>query len=153
MCCSPCWNAYQEGFLMDTKLEEEPVEWSEIILLTFVYALYVFIVTAPIGFVISGLKVLKFKQLAKRGGSGISEEIVLTATHHEWLVRTFIGMVFLSMVALGTIYYIYGFAIAAAAIVWWFYRLIRGGSALIAHREVPAAICTKARCFGQVSPV
>ncbi len=136
---------------MDTKLHETIV-WSEIVLLTFIYALYVLVVTAPIGFVISALKVYQFKRVAEKSADAISHETVLIATHHEWLVRTFIGMLFMSMVALGTMFYVFGFVIAAAAVSWWFYRLIRGGSALVAHREMPAAICTKAQCFGQVTP-
>ncbi len=136
---------------MDTKLHET-IEWSEIVLLTFVYTLYILVVTAPIGFVVSALKVYQFKRVAEQGADAISHETVLIATHHEWLVRTFIGMLFMSMVALGTMFYVFGFVIAAAAVSWWFYRLIRGGSALVAHREMPAAICTKAQCFGQVTP-
>jgi len=134
---------------MNTKLQET-VEWPEIVLLTFVYALYILVITAPVGFLISGLKVLQFKRIAEQDSSAISKETVLIATHHEWLVRTFIGMLFLSMAALGLLYYMFGFVIGAAAIVWWFYRVIRGGSTLIAHREMPAAICTKAKCFGQI---
>jgi len=135
---------------MNTKLHET-IEWSEIVLLAFVYALYVLVVTAPIGFVISALKVYQFKRVAEQGADDMSHESVLVATHHEWLVRSFIGMLFLSMAALGTMFYVFGFVIAAGAIAWWFYRLIRGGSALIAHRAMPAAICTKAQCFGQVT--
>ncbi len=136
---------------MDSKLHET-IEWSEIVLLTFVYALYVLVVTAPIGFVISALKVYQFKRVAEQSDAAISHETLLIATHHEWLVRTFIGMLFVSMVALGTMFYVFGFVIAAAAVSWWFYRLIRGGSALVAHREMPAAICTKAQCYGQITP-
>ena len=136
---------------MNTKLHET-IEWSEIVLLAFVYALYILLVTAPIGFVISSLKVYQFKRAAERGADAISHETLLIATHHEWLVRSFIGMLFLSMAALGTMFYVFGFVIAAGAVAWWFYRLARGGSALIAHRAMPAAICTKAQCFGQVTP-
>lgn len=135
---------------MNTKLHET-IEWSEIVLLTFVYALYLLVVTAPIGFVISALKVYQFKRVAEQGSDAISDETLLIATHHEWLVRSFISMLFLSMAALGTMYYVFGFVIAAGAVVWWFYRLVRGGSGLIAHHAMPAAICTKAQCFGQVT--
>ena len=135
---------------MDTKLHAT-IEWSEVVLLSFVYALYALVVTAPIGFLISALKVYQFKRVAERGNEAISPESVLIATHHEWLVRTFIVMLFLSMAALGTMYYLFGFVIAAAAVGWWFYRLIRGGSALVGHHEMPAAICTKAQCFGEVT--
>ena len=129
------------------------IEWSEVVFLSFVYALYLLLVTAPLGFIISALKVYRFKKLAEQGNEIPSKETVLIATHHEWLVRTFIGMLFMSMAALGTIYYMFGFIIAAIALTWWFYRLVRGAAALIAHREMPAAICTKAQCYGEAKPV
>ncbi len=137
---------------MNSKLYDS-IEWSEVVFLSFVYALYILVVTAPLGFIISGLKVYRFKKTVEKSSEMPSQEMVLIATHHEWLVRTFIGMLFLSMAALGTIYYMIGFLIAGAALVWWFYRLIRGASALVAHREMPATICTKAQCYGEAAAV
>jgi uncharacterized membrane protein len=126
-------------------------EWSEIVLLTFVYALYIFLVTAPIGFFISGIKVYRFKRSIEQEKLIPSHEAILIATHHEWLVRSFVGMLVMSMAAVGTLYYIFGYVIGAIALTWWLYRMVRGITALIAYREMPAPICTKARCFGQVT--
>ena len=66
---------------MNTKLHET-IEWSEIVLLAFVYALYILLVTAPIGFVISALKVYQFKRVADQDADAISHERLLIATHH-----------------------------------------------------------------------
>lgn len=126
-------------------------DWPEVVFLAFVYALYILLVTAPIGFVISALKVYRFKNYADHHDEAPSQEMVLIATHHEWLVRTFIGMLFMSMAALGLFYYLVGFIIAIFAVGWWVYRLIKGIAALVAYREMPAPICTKAQCYGQVA--
>lgn len=128
-------------------------DWSEVVLLTFVYALYILFITAPIGLIISAYKVYRFKQLAEQSTVPLDQEAVLVATHHEWLVRTFIFALVMAMAALGTLYYAFGFVIAGIAVAWWFYRLIRGAAALVAHRNMPATICSKAQCYGQVTPV
>lgn len=129
------------------------VKWSEVMLLSFVYALYLLVVTAPIGFVISAIKVYRFKRLAERNAEPPSQELVLIATHYEWLVRTFIFMAVLTMAAVGLAYYMVGYAIAGLAVVWWFYRLIRGVMALMSYRTMPATICTQALCYGRVESV
>ena len=140
--------SHKEGFIMNTQARQT-IEWSEVVFLTFVYALYLLFVTAPIGAVISGLKVYRFKRLAEQG-EPLSHEQVLIATHHEWLVRSFIAMVVLLMVALGTLVYMFGYAVFWGAVIWWFYRLVRGMGALATHKEMPAQICTRAQCYGEV---
>ena len=72
-------------------------KWSELIFLSFVYALYILAITAPLGFVISAFKVYRFKRLAEKGAGPLDHEVVLIATHYEWLVRTFIFMAILTM--------------------------------------------------------
>ena len=129
------------------------VKWSEVTFLTFVYALYILAVTAPIGFVISALKVYRFKKTAEKSAVPLDQEALLIATHHEWLVRTFIFMAVLVMASVGLAYYIVGYAIAGIALIWWFYRLIRGATALISHKTMPATICTQSLCYGQTESV
>ena len=125
-------------------------KWSELILLSFVYALYILGITAPIGFVVSAFKVYRFKRLAENASGPLDHEVVLIATHYEWLVRTFIFMAVLAMAAVGLAYYIVGYLIAGIALLWWVYRLIRGAGGLIAHRVMPATVCTQAVCYGQI---
>ena len=128
-------------------------KWSGIIFLSFTYALYIITVTAPIGFVISAIKVYRFKKFAEKSAEPPDQDVVLIATHYEWLVRTFIFMAVLTMAAVGLAYYIVGYAIAGLAVVWWFYRLIRGVMALMSYRTMPATICTQALCYGQAESV
>lgn len=129
------------------------VKWSELIFLSFVYALYILVVTAPIGFAVSAFKVYRFKRAAENSAAPLDQVVVLIATHYEWLVRTFIFMAVMAMAAVGLAYYIVGYAIAGLAVVWWFYRLIRGATALLARRTMPATICTQALCYGQAESV
>lgn len=126
---------------------------AEIIFLTFVYALYILALTAPLGFIISAFKVYRFKKSAESSTAPLPQDAVLIATHYEWLVRTFIFMVILTMAAAGLLYYIVGIVLAGLALIWWFYRLIRGAMALIAYKTMPATICTQALCYGQVESV
>jgi uncharacterized membrane protein len=135
------------------KPSDNSVKWSEVIFLSIVYALYILAVTAPIGFVISAVKIYRFKRLATNNPESIDRETVLIATHYEWLVRTFIFMAVMVMAAVGLAYYIVGFIIAGLAVVWWLYRLIRGAMALIVYRTLPATICTEALCYGQVESI
>ena len=127
----------------------DTLNWPEVIFLTFVYVLYILVITAPIGFVVSALKVYRFKRLTETSSGPLDQEVVLIATHYEWLVRTFIFMMVLAMAAVGLVYYIVGFIIGGVALVWWFYRLIRGAMALLAHQMMPATICTQDLCYGQ----
>ena len=112
------------------------VRWSEVILLSFVYALFLAVVTAPLGFIVSAVKVYKFKRATESGDALPDQETLLVATHYEWLVRTFIFMGILVMATVGLAYYILGFVIAGVAVIWWFYRLIRGVVALISYELV-----------------
>jgi uncharacterized membrane protein len=127
--------------------------WPELTFLIFVYALYILAVTAPIGFVISAVKVYRFKKSAEKSAGPPQHEAVLIATHYEWLVRTFIFMGILTMASVGLAYYIVGIGLAGLAVAWWLYRLIRGATALVAHRSMPATICTHAVCYGQAESV
>ncbi len=136
-----------------SKSTDNTVRWSEIIFLTFVYALYFFVVTAPIGFAISAIKVYRFKRRAEKGEGPLDHEEILAATHHEWLVRTFIFMGVMTMAAVGLAYYIVGYLIGGLAVVWWFYRLLRGAMELIRHQGMPATICTQAQCYGRIEAV
>lgn len=134
---------------MSTRIDNT-AKWPDIIFLSFVYALYMIVLTAPIGFVISAIKVYRFKRMAETSSRSMDHEAVLIATHYEWLVRTFIATVVMTMAAIGLAYYIAGFVIGGVAVAWWFYRIIRGAMALIFHHMMSATICTQALCYGQI---
>lgn len=129
------------------------VKWTEVIILTFVYALYILIITAPVGFAISAFKAYRFKRLIEKSAGPLDQEVVLIATHYEWLVRSFIFMAVMAMAAVGLAYYLVGFVIGGLTVVWWFYRLVRGAMALMAHRIMPVTICTHDLCYGLVESV
>jgi uncharacterized membrane protein len=133
-----------------SKISHTNEDWFAVIVLTLVYALYFMAFTAPIGFAISALKVYQFKRLAGTDDKPLDQEVLLVATHYEWLVRTFIVMTVMAMAAAGLAYYMVGFIIGGFAVAWWLYRLIRGAMALMAHRLMPAIICTKTICYGQI---
>jgi len=133
--------------------KNETTKWPELTFLVIVYALYILAVTAPLGFIISAYKVYRFKRLTEKRTETPTHEALLIATHYEWLVRTFIFMGVLAMAAVGLAYYIVGYVIAGIALVWWFYRLIRGATALVMHRSMPATICTQSLCYGQAESV
>jgi uncharacterized membrane protein len=142
----------REDNIMSTP-NNHTAKWPELTFLVFVYALYILAVTAPLGFIISAYKVYRFKRLTEQRAETPTHEALLIATHYEWLVRTFIFMGVLTMAAVGLAYYIVGYIIAGIALVWWFYRLIRGATALVTHRTMPATICTQSLCYGQAESV
>ena len=140
---------YKPGETLMPNSSNDSEKWSGIIFLSFTYALYIITVTAPIGFVISAIKVYRFKKFAEKSAEPPDQDVVLIATHYEWLERTFIFMAVMMMAAAGLVYYFVGFIVGGVAVVWWFYRIIRGARALIARKPLPAVICTKALCYGQ----
>jgi len=64
----------------------------------------------------------------------ISEVI---ASHYQWLIRTFIFVSAFVMMGIGTSYYGVGYIVALAAIVWWFFRVIKGMVAFAFGRRMP----------------
>lgn len=141
-------NATKEDNIMPMP-RDNTSKWPELTFLVFVYALYILAVTAPLGFIISAFKVYRFKRMTEKNAEVPHHEALLIATHYEWLVRTFVFMGVLTMAAVGLAYYIVGYIIAGIALVWWFYRIIRGATGLIAHHSMPATICTQTLCYGQ----
>lgn len=135
------------------KISHHTTKWTDILSLAIVYASFILVVTAPIGFIISAIKVYRFKNMAKGSTAPINVDTLLMATHYEWLVRTFLSTAIAAMAAIGLSYYILGFIIGGFALMWWLYRLIRGIAALISYRPMPAIICTQAVCYNQTLSV
>ena len=97
-------------------------ERTEATLLWLTYILYALFFTAPVGALLSGYMIWHYKN----ADSDLQHELAFYATHYQWLFRTFLMTIILSMMALGTIFYFFGYAIAAATVVWWIYRIARG---------------------------
>lgn len=104
-----------------------------------VYALYFFIVTAPIGFLINVLRIRAYKQHWCDRDTQQHAALIHAASHHQWLMTTFIATFFLAMVSAGTFNNIGGI-VAFGAAIWWLYRLARGMGALLTGRALPLAI-------------
>jgi len=68
----------------------------------------------------------------------VHEAPALYASHHRWMIRTFwAGLVWL-IVGLASLIILVGYVILAALLVWWIYRVLRGGLALYENRPVQA---------------
>lgn len=111
---------------------------SEIYVVWISYLLYLLFVPALLGFVISYIaSKLHDKSLGVQM-SNMRESHEIIASHYQWLIRTFIFVSAFVMMGIGTSYYGVGYFVATAAIVWWFYRVIKGIVAFAGQRRMPA---------------
>ncbi len=109
---------------------------SETFILWSTYLLYLLFAPALLGFgvnyLVSKNHAKLSRQLTARNES--SDEIL---SHHQWLMRTFIFVSAFIMAGIGTMYYGVGYVVVPAAIVWWYYRVIKGMIAFANHRCMP----------------
>jgi uncharacterized membrane protein len=101
------------------------------------YFLYLLFAPALIGFAISYL-VSKSKEKTLRQFPMWNEDKAIILSHHQWLMRTFVFVSAFVMMGVGTMYYGVGYVVAISAIVWWFYRVIKGMVAFAHHKRMPA---------------
>lgn len=103
------------------------------------YLLYFLFFTAPIGLLFNLFKIVQYRYLL--ANSEIDKEALeLIASHHEWLIRTFVVTLILTMAAIGTLYFVIGYFIALATMAWWIFRLGRGVMFLIDNKATPVVI-------------
>jgi len=100
-------------------------------------SLYVLLVPALLGFALSASKLIQYRRMATDRYAAMANDVNIYWGHHLWLFRTFIITIVLSMAAMGTVYYGYGYVIAAGAVVWWMYRMVRGIASLFSFHMVP----------------
>ena len=110
---------------------------SDTIVLWLTYLLYLSFAPALVGLGINYFASKSQEKIPRRFPVW-SEKREVILSHHQWLMRTFIFVSVFVMVGFGTAYLGIGYAIAAAAIVWWFYRVIKGMVAFANHRRMPA---------------
>ena len=104
------------------------------LVLWFTYILYLLFAPALIGLGISYVAT----RFGSRGMNMDSNTRALLESHHQWLMRTFVFVSAFVMAGIGTAFSGFGFFIAGAAIVWWFYRVIKGMVAFATSKSMPA---------------
>lgn len=102
-----------------------------------VYLSYLLMVPAIVGFFVSHLKSKQYQNCLESENVTQKNGISLLASHHGWLVRTFMFVVTFGMAGVGTMYLGVGYFIAAAAVLWWFFRVLRGMIALATNKAMP----------------
>ena len=110
---------------------------SETLVLWMTYLLYLLFAPALVGFGINYFASKSHDQPSKQPRLS-SENSELIFSHHQWLMRTFVFVSAFVMIGIGTSYLGVGYLIAALAIAWWFYRVIKGMVAFAHHRHMPA---------------
>lgn len=104
-----------------------------------VYMLHLFVVTAPVGLLINALRLRAYKRQWCEMDAPRHATLIHAASHHQWLMTTFIATFFFGMVAIGTFNNI-GAVVAIVTAIWWFSRLVRGMGALATGHALPLAI-------------
>jgi len=117
--------------------QKQSASKSENAILWSTYLMYLLLVPAMLGFGINYL-VSKYYEKTKRQFPSLNEKREMILSHHQWLMRTFIFVVTFVMAGVGTMYYGVGYVVAAGAVIWWFYRVIKGMIAFANHRRMPA---------------
>lgn len=124
---------------MDAPTQTPPVHTDyrpQRMILWLAYAMYVLVIPAFVGY---GLAAWQSRKL-NRAGDSPSDTRLLLLSHLEWLKRTFVAALFFGMVAIGTVYYGWGYLVAAAIALWFAYRVVRGLFTLVGNRPVPAVL-------------
>lgn len=101
------------------------------------YFLYILLFPAILGFVINLITLAKLRRVTTENDPAMTELKTMFWGHHLWLFRTFIITVCFGMAGLGTIYYAVGYFLVIGAVIWWFYRIVRGATALYTFHPVP----------------
>jgi len=101
------------------------------------YILYILLFPAVLGFIVNMVMLHKYRRLSVGNDPVMTDMVAMFSGHHLWLFRTFIITVCFGMAAAGTIYYAVGYLLGAGIIVWWFYRIIRGVTALLVFHPAP----------------
>ena len=101
------------------------------------YGLHLLIVPAVLGLFINYLKNRQYAHIEYEDDSEDTIPVFVIQSHHQWLIRTFNFLLVMFMVAIGTMYYGVGYLVAMGAVVWWFYRMLRGMVSLMIHKPMP----------------
>ncbi|MDH5324688.1 MAG: hypothetical protein OEZ68_20270 [Gammaproteobacteria bacterium] len=90
------------------------------------YLSYVLFIPAFFGCAVSHFKSKQYEHCLGRVEVANKTDLNLLASHHHWLIRTFIFVSVLVMAGMGTLFYGVGYLITIVALVWWFVRVFQG---------------------------
>jgi len=111
---------------------------SQVLIVWMSYVLYLMFVPALFGFLASYIASRIHDKSMSDHSAARHEISEVIASHYQWLIRTFIFVSAFVMMGIGTSYYGVGYFVAIAAILWWFYRVIKGMVAFAFRRRMPA---------------
>jgi len=103
------------------------------------YVLHILLVPAAVAAVINALKIREYAQPAARDNVQHRDLTGVLATHHQWLLRTFLISLFFLAMGYGTIYYGVGYLLGIGAVIWWLYRMVRGVVMYAENKPMPVA--------------
>lgn len=106
----------------------------------FTYVLHMLIVTAPIAALINALCIREYKRDWCEPGARQDSALLYVASHHQWMLTTFIAVILMAMVTIGTAGSGFGVLVAIATTLWWLYRMVKGVSELMKQRALPLAV-------------
>ena len=101
------------------------------------YVLYALLIPAIIGAIINVLKIREYGKSGTSQDEGQRKAAKFFASHHKWLLNTFIIALFFMAAGYGTMYYGVGYALLIGATAWWIYRMLRGIVTFAANKPMP----------------
>ena len=101
------------------------------------YVLHILLVPAIVGLAINVLKIREYAKPVTTENLRHRDAARLFASHHQWLLRTFLISMFLMAAGYGTAYWGVGYVVGIGAAVWWIYRMLRGIVSFAANKPMP----------------
>jgi uncharacterized membrane protein len=102
------------------------------------YGLHLLLLTSAMGALINAFKIRQYDKgtdtVERRRGT-----TALLASHHQWLLRTFLISLFFLAMGFGTLYYGVGYVLLFGAALWWVYRMLRGLVRYAENKPMPVA--------------
>lgn len=105
-----------------------------------VYLLHLLVITAPIGLLINAMSIRACKRHWCENQPGQHASLMYSASHHQWLMTTFISTFILGMIAIAAAGYYVGIPVVFATAMWWGYRVLKGIATLVHRQALPLAI-------------
>jgi uncharacterized membrane protein len=101
------------------------------------YALHILLFPAALGALINAVKIREYRKPTTTEDVQHRDYAKLLASHHLWLLRTFLISLFFMAMALGTLYYGVGYLLGIGAVIWWIYRMVRGVIGYVEKKPMP----------------